>query len=129
MTLYILLSARYLLHSLGGGDGDSDGRADHGVVAHAEEAHHLNVRGDRGGAGKLRVGVHAAHGIGHAVGGGTCRHVVRVQRAPRAAAGGDGEVLLALLDALFLISAGNGVLEAGGVGGVAGWRRQRPHGA
>ena len=37
----------------------------------------------------------------------------------RAAAGGHGEVLLALLDALFLVGAGNGMLEAGGVGGVA----------
>ena len=43
-----------------------------------------------------------------------------MQGAARAAAGGHGEVLLALLDALLLIGAGHGVLEAGGVGGVAG---------
>ena len=31
------------------GNGDGDGRADHGVVAHADQAHHLNVRGHGGG--------------------------------------------------------------------------------
>ena len=109
-----------LLQRLFDSDSHSDGSADHGVVAHAQEAHHFYVRRDGGRTCKLRVGVHAAHGIGHAVGSGTCGHVVRMQRAARAAAGGDGEVLLALLDALFLISAGNGMLEAGRVGGVAG---------
>ena len=64
--------------------------------------------------------MHTAHGVGHAVAGGTGGHVVRMQGAARAAAGGDGEVLLALLDALFLIGAGDGMLEAGRVGGVAG---------
>ena len=43
-----------------------------------------------------------------------------MQGAARAAAGSDGEILLALLDALFLIGAGDRVLEAGRVGGVAG---------
>ena len=37
-----------------------------------------------------------------------------------AAAGGNGEVLFALFNALFLIGAGDGMLEAGGVGGVTG---------
>ena len=78
------------------------------------------MRGDGGGACELGVGVHATHGVGHAVGGGAGGHVVRVQGAARAAAGGDGEVLLALLDAFLLIGAGDGMLEAGGVGGVAG---------
>ena len=64
--------------------------------------------------------MHTAHGVGHAVGSGACRHVVRVQGTARAAAGSDGEILLALLDALFLVRAGDRVLEAGGVGGVAG---------
>ena len=39
----------------------------HGVVAHAQEAHHLHVGGDGGTAGELRVAVHPAHGVGHAV--------------------------------------------------------------
>jgi len=43
-----------------------------------------------------------------------------VQRAARAAAGGHGEVLLAHLDAFLLVGAGDRMLEAGGVGGVAG---------
>ena len=43
-----------------------------------------------------------------------------MQSTAGAAAGGHGEVLLALLDALLLISTGHGVLESGGVGGVAG---------
>ena len=38
----------FLLQALRDGDGDRDGGADHGVVAHAEEAHHLNVRGHGG---------------------------------------------------------------------------------
>ena len=76
--------------------------------------------GHGGGAGKLRVGVHTAHGVGHAVAGGAGGHVVRMQGAAGAAAGGHGEVLLPLLDAFLLIGAGHGMLEPGGVGGVAG---------
>ena len=100
--------------------GHSHGGAHHGVVAHAEEAHHLHVSGDGGGPGKLGVGMHPAHGIGHAVGGGTGGHVIGMEGTARAAAGGHGEVLLALLHALLLVGAGHGVLEPGGVGGVAG---------
>ena len=37
-----------LLQALRNSDGHRDGGADHGVVAHAQEAHHLNVRGHRG---------------------------------------------------------------------------------
>ena len=43
-----------------------------------------------------------------------------MQGTARAAAGSHGEILLALLDALLLVSAGNGMLETGGVGGVTG---------
>ena len=43
-----------------------------------------------------------------------------MQGTAGAAAGGHGEILLALLDALFLIGAGHRVLETGGVGRVAG---------
>ena len=100
--------------------GDSDGSAHHGVVAHAQEAHHLHMCGDGAGAGELRVRVHTAHSVGHAVAGGAGGHVVGMQRAARAAAGGHGEVLLPLLDAFLLVGACHGVLEAGGVGGVAG---------
>ena len=38
----------FLLQALRNSDGHGDGGADHGVVAHAQEAHHLNVRGHRG---------------------------------------------------------------------------------
>ena len=72
---------------------------------------------DGGGTGELGVGVHTAHGVGHTVGSGACGHVVRVQGAARAAAGGHGEVLLALLDALLFIGACHRMLEPGGVGG------------
>ena len=72
--------------------------------------------GHGGGAGELRVGVHTAHGVGHAVAGGAGGHVVRMQGAAGAAAGGHGEVLLPLLDAFLLIGAGHGMLEPGGVG-------------
>lgn len=37
-----------LLEALRNSDGDRDGGTDHRVVAHAEEAHHLNVRGHGG---------------------------------------------------------------------------------
>ena len=78
------------------------------------------MSGDGGRTGELGVGVHTAHGVGHAVGSGASSHVVGVQSTAGAAAGGHGEVLLALLDALLLIGTGYGVLEPGGVGGVAG---------
>ena len=84
-----------LLEAFRDGDGHGDGGADHRVVAHAEESHHFHVRGHGGGAGELCVGMHEAHGIGHAVGGRAGGHVVRVQGTARAAAGGDGEILLA----------------------------------
>ena len=64
--------------------------------------------------------MHTTHGVGQAIGSGACCHVIGVQSTAGAAAGSNGEVLLALLDALLLVSAGNGVLEASGVGGVTG---------
>ena len=36
------------LHAFGNGDGHGDGCADHGVVAHADEAHHFHMRRNRG---------------------------------------------------------------------------------
>ena len=60
------------------------------------------MSGDGGRACKLGIAVHTAHGVGHAVAGRAGGHVVGMQGTARAAAGGDGEVLLALLDALFL---------------------------
>ena len=88
-------------------DSHRDGRADHRVVAHADQPHHLNVRGHGGGASKLRVRVHTTHGVGHAVGGRASRHVVGVQGTTRAAAGRNGEVLLAGFDHFLLVGAGN----------------------
>ena len=70
--------------------------------------------GHGAGASKLSVGVHPAHGVSHTVGGRAGCHIVRVQGAARAAAGGHGEVLLALLDALLLVGAGNRMLETKG---------------
>ena len=102
--------------------GDSDGGADHGIVAHARGSPSFHVGRDRTGPGELGIRVHAAHGVGHAVGGGTGGHVVGMQGAAGSAAAGHREVLLALFVALLLVGAGHRVLEAGGVGGVAGDR-------
>ena len=101
-------------------NGARNGRAHHGVVAHADEAHHLNVRRHGGGACKLGVAVHPAHGVGHAIGSGAGRHVVRVQRAARAAARGNGKILLAVFNAPLFVSARNGMLETRWVRGIAG---------
>ena len=87
-----------LFHCLFHSHGDSNGSADHRVVAHADQAHR----------------------IGHTVLRRTCGHVVRVQCTARAAARCHGEVSLAVLDAPLLISAGNGMLESGRVSGVTG---------
>ena len=62
----------------------------------------------------------AAQRVGQAVAGGAGCDVIGVQGTARAAAGSDGEVLLAVLDGPLLIGAGDQVLEADGVGGVAG---------
>ena len=97
-----------------------DSHTDHRVVAGADQAHHLDVSRDGGRTGELSIAVHTAHGVGQAVGSGACCHVVRVQGTARAAAGSNGEVLLAVLDSPLLVGAGNQVLETGGVGGVTG---------
>ena len=102
-------------------NGAGDGGANHGVVTHAYKAHHFNVCGNGGGAGKLGVGVHSAHGVGHAVGGGAGCHVVRVECTAGAAAGGNGEIVPAVFNTPFLVGACNGMLEPGGVGGVTGY--------
>lgn len=60
------------------------------------------------------------HGVGHGVAGMACGHVVGVQGTSRPAAGGYGEILLALLITLLLIGVRHRMLEAGGVGGVDG---------
>ena len=78
------------------------------------------MRGDGGGAGKLGIAVHPAHGVGQAIGGRTRRHVIGVQGTAGAAAAGHGEVLHAVLPAPLLVGAGHGVLEAGRIGRVAG---------
>ena len=64
--------------------------------------------------------MHTTHGVGHAVRGGAGGHVVGMQGTAGAAAGSDGEILLTSLDALLLVGTCDGMLEAGGVGGVAG---------
>jgi len=53
-------------------DGDGHGSADHRVVAHADQAHHLYVRRHGGRTGELSVGVHTAHSIGHTIRRRTC---------------------------------------------------------
>ena len=107
-------SVPLLLQCFLNGHSYANGSADHRIVAHAQEAHHFYVGRHGGGTGKLSVGMHTAHGIGHAVGSGAGCHVVGMQGTARAAAGGHGEVLLALLDALLLVGAGNGMLETKG---------------
>ena len=50
--LPLLLQSLFHSHSHG------NGSADHGVVAHAQEAHHFHMSGDGAGTGKLGIGVH-----------------------------------------------------------------------
>ena len=76
--------------------------------------------GHAGGTGELGIAVHAAHAVGKAVAGRASAHVVRVQGAAGAAAGGNTEILVAGFVGPLLISAGHQMLEAGGVGAVAG---------
>ena len=109
-----------LLVALLDGNSNCHGHANHGVVTCADQAHHLYVCGHGGGACELRVAVHTAEGIGHAVGSGACSHVIGMQGTAGAAAGGHGEVLLAVLLAPLLVGTCNGVLEARRVGGVTG---------
>ena len=62
--------------------------------------------------------MHAAQRVGHAVRSRTCCHVVGVKGAARTATAGYAEVSLTSTDALLLVSACHGMLEAGGVGRV-----------
>ena len=117
---YELCIAALALHGLFDSNSASDSSANHRVVAHADESHHLNVCRNRGRTCKLCIRVHSAHRIGHAVGCRACCHVVRVEGSARAAAGSNREVLLACIGALLLVGACNRVLETGRVGGVAG---------
>ena len=86
-TSFYYISNYKLLECLCGGDCNCNGHTDHGVVACAQEAHHLNVSGDGGGTCELSVTMHTAHGVGHAVGSGACSHVVGVQGTAGATAG------------------------------------------
>ena len=63
--------------------------------------------------------MHTSHGVRHAVRSRACSHVVWVKRTPRAAAGRDGEIFLALLVAFFLICTCNRMLETRWVRGVS----------
>ena len=83
--------------------GHGDRGPDHRVVAHADEAHHLHMRRNRGRAGKLGIGVHPPHGVGHAVGSRAGAYIIRMEGATGAAAGGHREVFLALLDTFLLL--------------------------
>ena len=56
--------------------------------------------------------MHTAQRVGQAVACGACSHVIGVQGTARAAAGSDGEVLLAVLDGPLLVGASNQMLEA-----------------
>ena len=76
------------------------------------------MSGNRGRTGKLSITVHSAHRIRHTVAGRACRHIVGMERSARTAAGCNGEILLAVFDAPFLICAGNGMLETCRVCGV-----------
>ena len=62
----------------------------------------------------------AAQRVGQAIACGACGHIIGVQGTARAAAGSNGEVLLAVLDSPLLVGTGDQMLEAGGVGGVTG---------
>ncbi len=57
----------FLFHSLFNCNCAGHSRTDHRVVAHADKSHHFNVSRNGGRTCKLGVGVHSAHGVGHAV--------------------------------------------------------------
>ena len=99
---------------------NSHGHANHGVVTSADETHHFHVCRHGGGTSELGVGVHAAHGVGHAVRGRACSHVIGVEGTTCTTTRSHGEVLLTCEDAFLLVGTCDGVLEASGVGGVTG---------
>ena len=78
------------------------------------------MRRDGGRTRELGATVDAAEGIGQAVGSRASRDVVGMEGTAGAAAGSNREVLDAVLVGPLLVGAGNQVLEADGVGGVAG---------
>ena len=58
---------------------NSNSSANHRVVAHADQTHHLNVCRYGGRTSELRVRVHTAQSIGETVRSGTCSHVIGMQ--------------------------------------------------
>ena len=70
LSLKLLLIKRLL-----NGNRACNGHTNHRVVARAYKTHHLNVSRNGRRTGKLSVGVHTAHSIGHTVGRGACRHI------------------------------------------------------
>ena len=112
----LLLFAHSFLYSYSYGYGHTN----HRVVTSTDEAHHVNVCRYGGGTCELGIAVHTAHGVGHTIGSRASSHVVRMERTARAATGSNGEVLLAVFDAVFLVAACNRMLEAGRVRGVTG---------
>ena len=90
----------------------------HGVIANAQESHHLYVGRYGAGSCKLSVGVHTSQRVCHAIAGRTGCHVVGMKSAASTASAGYREIWFACADALFLVCACHGMLEAGGVGRV-----------
>ena len=85
------------------GNSYSYSSANHRVVAHTDQTHHLNVCGYRGRTCELRIGVHTAKCICEAIRSRTCSHVIGMQGTACTAAGSYGEVLLALLYTFLLV--------------------------
>ena len=85
-------------HCLGNCHSNVNRGTDHRVVTHTDQAHHFDVSRNAGRTGELGITMHTAHGIGHAVAGGTGSHVVRVQGTTGTAAGSDAEVFAAVFD-------------------------------
>ena len=109
-----------LLTSLFDSNCNCNSHTNHGVVTCADETHHFYVCGNGGRTCELRIRVHTTHRVGHTIGSGACCHVVGVQGTSGTAARSNGEVVYAVLVAPLLVSACNGVLEAGRIGGVTG---------
>ena len=92
--------------------------ADHRIVTHTDEAHHLNMSWNRRGTSELSVRVHTPHSICHTVRGRTCRHVIRMQGSTRATTGSNGEVLLTMVISPLLVGSRHWVLETRRIGRV-----------
>ena len=61
LKITLFMRSRALFEALLYRNSTRHGRADHGVVAHADQAHHFHVRRNRRRTRKLRVAVHTAH--------------------------------------------------------------------